>query len=183
MQRVHTTRTLADAHLARSVLENDGIRAELRNDQLAGTEGGGPVSPEMWPQVWVADEDVERAAAVLSDVRGDVRGDGDTGSIDDLEASDGDDGWVQEALSDLFSAVRRLNRDPRQGHLVDEVERLRVRIAGSPVPYGIEPRAWDDLAARTSQLRDASAAGHEDLVREQAASLRTVLAPLVGAVD
>ena len=48
MKLIHTARHPTEAHLVRGVLEAEGIRAEVRNDQLYGAFGELPVLPTVW---------------------------------------------------------------------------------------------------------------------------------------
>jgi hypothetical protein len=48
MRIVFTARHPAEAHLIRGMLEADGIRAVVRNDQLYGAFGEIPVLPTVW---------------------------------------------------------------------------------------------------------------------------------------
>jgi hypothetical protein len=52
MKLVHTARHPTEAHLIRGLLEAEGIRADVRGDQLFGAFGELPVLPT----VWVRDE-------------------------------------------------------------------------------------------------------------------------------
>lgn len=48
MKLVHTARHPAEAHLIKGMLEAEGIRAEVRGDQLYGAFGELPVLPTVW---------------------------------------------------------------------------------------------------------------------------------------
>jgi hypothetical protein len=48
MKPIHTARHPAEAHLLRGMLESQGIRAEVRGDQLYGAFGELPVLPTVW---------------------------------------------------------------------------------------------------------------------------------------
>ena len=66
MIRVYTAQTLAMVSTIRDALEADGIPCVLRNEFLSA--GRGELPPiETWPEVWVADEDEERARRLLAE--------------------------------------------------------------------------------------------------------------------
>jgi hypothetical protein len=56
------------AHFVQGLLESEGIRTELRNENLVGTAGGEvPVTPDCWPSVWVLSSEAGRAAQIIRD--------------------------------------------------------------------------------------------------------------------
>lgn len=61
MKIVFTARHPTEAHLIRGMLESEGIRAEVRGDQLYGAFGELPVLPT----VWVLDPDTGAEASRL----------------------------------------------------------------------------------------------------------------------
>jgi len=48
MKRIYTAKHPTEAHLVRGMLEADGIRAEVKGDQLYGAFGELPVLPTVW---------------------------------------------------------------------------------------------------------------------------------------
>ena len=48
MKLVHTARHPTEAHLIKGMLEAEGIRAEVKGDQLYGAFGELPVLPTVW---------------------------------------------------------------------------------------------------------------------------------------
>ena len=54
------------------MLEAEGIRAEVRGDQPFWADGS-MVPRDMRPEVWVRDEDAERAKALLTEIEERVR--------------------------------------------------------------------------------------------------------------
>ncbi len=68
MRRVYSSALLADVEHFRNVLEQAGIDSRIRNEQLAGGLGEIPFL-ECEPELWVADEDEARAAAIIAGQR------------------------------------------------------------------------------------------------------------------
>ena len=67
MERLYKADTLAEAHLLRDLLEEDGLGAFIANESLSSLGGELPFSLVM-PEVWVPDSrDVFMARAVLRD--------------------------------------------------------------------------------------------------------------------
>ncbi len=64
MIRVYSSPLLALAHIARDLLAQEGIRAEVRNEGRAALAGGLPVH-ECFVEVWVPDAEAEGAASAL----------------------------------------------------------------------------------------------------------------------
>ena len=64
MKRVFSIENRMLVQRYRQVLEDAGIPCQLRNEYLGGAAGELPVN-EVWPELWVADEDAPRARAVL----------------------------------------------------------------------------------------------------------------------
>jgi hypothetical protein len=48
MKLIHTAKHPTEAHLVKGMLENEGIRALVRGDQLYGAYGELPVLPTVW---------------------------------------------------------------------------------------------------------------------------------------
>ena len=64
MKRIFSAFDRLAVHHARNLLEASGIRAEVRNEVLASAMGELPPA-ECQAEVWVAEQDAERAAAAL----------------------------------------------------------------------------------------------------------------------
>ena len=66
MKRVYCWRDrLLVIHL-KNLIENEGIYCEIRNDYLAA--GAGELPPtECWPELWVSEQDAERALELIAD--------------------------------------------------------------------------------------------------------------------
>jgi len=77
MQRVATAESLAEIGHFRNVLEQNGIRCFIRNEQLSGALGEVPFL-ECLPELWVvSDRDVQQAEHLLADLRGVPEGKGE----------------------------------------------------------------------------------------------------------
>jgi hypothetical protein len=74
MKRVASADSLAEISHYRNVLEQDGIRCLIKNEQLSGALGELPFL-ECLPELWVLrDADAARAERVLKDLRRDDSG-------------------------------------------------------------------------------------------------------------
>jgi hypothetical protein len=67
MKKVYTAQNEADAVLAESALEDAGIDAIVEPGALSEILGAVVSADEALPQVWVRDEDFERAMTVLTE--------------------------------------------------------------------------------------------------------------------
>lgn len=67
MKKVYTARNEADAVLAKSALEDAGIDVVVEAGALESILGTVFSSDEALPQVWVNDEDFDRAMAALAE--------------------------------------------------------------------------------------------------------------------
>jgi hypothetical protein len=66
MKRVFIARGVSEAHLVRAYLENAGIDASVRGEELSTVFGGIPIDGESLPSVWVAeDSDYDRALDLI----------------------------------------------------------------------------------------------------------------------
>ena len=66
MQEVFVAKHPTEAHLIAGFLTSQGIPAEIRGEALFGARGEVPVSPATLPSVWVEDERVDEARAILA---------------------------------------------------------------------------------------------------------------------
>jgi hypothetical protein len=69
MQCVYQGSGPTDAHLVHHWLVRNEVRAAIRGMHRMGLGGEVPVN-EAWPSVWVGDEDVERARALITEFEG-----------------------------------------------------------------------------------------------------------------
>jgi hypothetical protein len=67
MRKVYTAQNEADAVLAKSALEDDGIETMVEPGALSEILGNVVSSDEALPHVWVNDEQFDRAMAVLAE--------------------------------------------------------------------------------------------------------------------
>jgi hypothetical protein len=64
MKRIYSAPALAMVENVKNVLQLNGIRSTITNQYLSA--GVGELPPiESWPQLWVAEEDVERASEII----------------------------------------------------------------------------------------------------------------------
>ena len=69
MRRIATAESLADIGHLKNVLEQNGIRCTIKNEQLSGALGEVPVY-ECLPELWVIrDVDAQRAEALIAELR------------------------------------------------------------------------------------------------------------------
>ncbi len=68
MKRIYVASQRLDAYLLRDALVQRGIEARVFNEYAQGGLGDIPLDA-VQPQVWVEDEDVERACAVVGEFR------------------------------------------------------------------------------------------------------------------
>ena len=77
MKKVYTAQNEADAMLAKSALEDAGVATIVEPGALSEILGAVVSSDEALPQVWVKDEDFDRAMTVLTEAG--FKRPGDTG--------------------------------------------------------------------------------------------------------
>ena len=68
MKKIFTADNLVTVAHFRNVLESQGIRAEIRNQNLGGVLGEVPFT-EVWPQLWVRPLDAPRALELIEEAR------------------------------------------------------------------------------------------------------------------
>jgi hypothetical protein len=72
MRQVFTNSSVVPCDLVKSVLEAEGIFTTIRNELGSAASGcalpvvDNPSLPWAWPEVWVSDEDYDRAAALIA---------------------------------------------------------------------------------------------------------------------
>ena len=64
MQRVYIAQNIADAYLIKSLLENQGIHLDVKNEILGSLLGEIPVS-ETYLEVWVDDTETDQAREII----------------------------------------------------------------------------------------------------------------------
>jgi hypothetical protein len=70
MLRVYTGQVLALVEIMKNVLKMHGIESCIRNQYLSAAVGEIPPH-ESWPQLWVSDQDFERARKVIAEAERD----------------------------------------------------------------------------------------------------------------
>ena len=56
MRKVYTSTDLIECGLRKTVLESHGIRCIIKNELLSPLAGGIP-APEVWPELWILDDE------------------------------------------------------------------------------------------------------------------------------
>ncbi len=80
MKRVFTDPSVIPCDELKSVLEADGIPSRIRNEWIAAMTGYtlplvNAASPIWaWPEIWVSDEDFERASEIVADFQSTTTG-------------------------------------------------------------------------------------------------------------
>ena len=64
MKKVFVATAGAEAHLVKGLLESHGIDAMVRGEDLLGAGGEVPI-PDVWPTVWIAEDEREEEARAL----------------------------------------------------------------------------------------------------------------------
>jgi len=70
MLRVYTGQVLALVEIMKEVLSMHNIDSHIKNQYLSGAVGEIPPN-ESWPQLWVADQDFERALMIIEEAQRD----------------------------------------------------------------------------------------------------------------
>jgi hypothetical protein len=65
MRQIYVAKDPLDAHLLKSLLGAQGIRAQVRDEALWGARGEAPLSPGTCPTVWIEDDRDHAAAAKI----------------------------------------------------------------------------------------------------------------------
>ena len=72
MKRIASSESLAEIGHYRNILEQNGVRCLIKNEQLSGALGEVPFL-ECLPELWVLnDRDLDRAEGLLADLRHEV---------------------------------------------------------------------------------------------------------------
>ncbi|MFH0779041.1 MAG: DUF2007 domain-containing protein [Candidatus Eisenbacteria bacterium] len=65
MKKVYTSTNLIECSFRRTILESQGIRCMIKNELLSPLAGGIP-APEVWPELWILDDErIEEAIQLL----------------------------------------------------------------------------------------------------------------------
>jgi hypothetical protein len=67
MQQIYTARNDMEAHFVKGLLEEQGLEVVLQGEPLEGAWGDLPISDRALPSLWVKEEDVDRATAVVDE--------------------------------------------------------------------------------------------------------------------
>jgi len=98
----------------------------------------------------------------------------------DPEADDGAGG--AELLGSIFVAADRLQHDGGDTEGTIAMVKAAMAVdAGEPPPYGVDPKQWDDLCERVTELGDLLSEDtvDEDEVEDRSRDLRVALRPFV----
>ncbi len=67
MKKVYTSTNLMECSFLRTILESRGIRCLIKNELLSPLAGDIP-APEVWPELWILDDErVGEALKLLAD--------------------------------------------------------------------------------------------------------------------
>lgn len=88
MKRVYTSDTVAQAWHIRNLLEQYGIKATIKNEQLYSVAGEIPIT-ECMPEVWVEDLVFVRAEQIISDTELGTESAGDDWICNNCQESNG----------------------------------------------------------------------------------------------
>ena len=72
MKSVYSARDVADAHLVKAYLAEQGIESVVQGEALSNILGEIPFTRETLPSVWVREEEYESARGALAHFRDDV---------------------------------------------------------------------------------------------------------------
>lgn len=67
MKKLKTATNQAEIGFYKGLLEHEGIHCLIKNEFLSGASGELPVN-ETWPEIWVADDELDHAKAVLQSI-------------------------------------------------------------------------------------------------------------------
>ena len=101
---------------------------------------------------------------------------------DQLDAEDDDGAGGAELLGSIFVAADRLQHDGGDSEGTLAMVKAAMAVdAGEPPPYGVDPKQWDHLCERVTELGDLLSEDtvDEDEVEERSRDLRTALRPFV----
>lgn len=146
-------------------------------------ELGVPARWEPGLTIAVLEADDEVAERVLDDLEEELAEDEDWVDVDEeREGEDGgSDSAAQAAMGDLFVAADRLMHEPADEDVAgDLVEAGAVVEAAPRPPFGIDPGLWNKVQALSAVVRgDLDAGADEEVVAQDARTLRDTLRPLV----
>lgn len=67
MKKVYTSANLMECSFRKTILESHGIRCMIKNELLSPLGGVIP-APEVWPELWILDDERTEEAIQLLDV-------------------------------------------------------------------------------------------------------------------
>jgi hypothetical protein len=147
------------------------------------TELGIPARWEPGLTIAVLEADDEVAERVLDELEEELADDEDWVDVEDeLEGDDGSsDSAAQAAMGDLFVAADRLMHEPADEDVAgDLVEAGTVVEAAPRPPFGIDAGLWSKVRELSAVVRgDLDAGADEEVVAQDARTLRDTLRPLV----
>ena len=73
MKKVYTGTNLVDCSFRRTILESHGIQCLIKNELLSPLAGGVP-EPEVWPELWILDDERFDEAVKLLEPGGQDKG-------------------------------------------------------------------------------------------------------------
>ena len=130
----------------------------------------------------VLEADDEAVEQVLDELEEELADDEeDWEDEDELDGEAAGDSTAQAAMGDLFVAADRLMHEPSDEDVAgDLVEAGTVVEAASRPPFGIDPGLWSKVQALSAVVRgDLDAGADEEVVAQDARTLRDTLRPLV----
>ena len=131
------------------------------------------------PYAWDGDELIVGVADDAA-VEGLIDGIDFPDALDPDDSPEADVDTVPDLLSDLFVAADRLQSNPEHTASVMAMLESAEAAPDLPVPFGIEPPAWEGVLELVTQLADALAEDAEaPIVRHAAKTLRDTLRPFV----
>jgi hypothetical protein len=101
---------------------------------------------------------------------------------DQLDAEDDDGAGGAEFLGSIFVAADRLQHDAGDSEGTIAMVKAAMAVdAGEPPPYGMDPKQWEHLCERVTELGDLLSEDtvDEDEVEDRSRDLRTALRPFV----
>ncbi len=142
--------------------------------------------PSRWEPgltIAVLEADDEAAERVLDELEEELADeDEEWEEVDELDEEEGaSDSEAQASMGDLFVAADRLMHEPGDEDVAaDLVEAGGVVEGAARPPFGIDPGLWSKVQALSAVVReDLEAGADEEVVAQDARTLRDTLRPLV----
>ena len=67
MKQIYVASNEMEAHFVQSLLEREGIESDIQGEALEGAWANLPISETTLPSIWVEDEDVAAAQAIVAE--------------------------------------------------------------------------------------------------------------------